>query len=145
MTCRESYFELRYINIIPKLLITEAAGRLYFLLVLSHIDYCKSCLLALLIILSRNVNDCKMLQQEQSSAIAPRSGKISLLIQNFHWLRIDRIIRTSSYLMLHHLAMQIVFMQDYLILMTWKFYLANFSIQMYLRTVWLHVKCMRHP
>ena len=87
--CRVAYLELRRINSIRNLLSVDAVKTIVCSLVLSHIDYCNYLLVGLPQYL------IKRLQGVQNAAarsilITPRSEHISPLLQNLHWLPVNR-------------------------------------------------------
>ena len=92
--CRVAYLELRRINSIRNLLSVDAVKPPVCSLVLSRLDYCNS----LLVGLSQYL--IKRLQGVQNAAArlilrTPRSEHISPLLQNLHWLPVNR--RTLHY------------------------------------------------
>ena len=87
--CRVAYLELRRINSIQNLLSVDAVKTLVCSLVLSHLNYCNSLLVGLPQYL------IKRLQGVQNAAArsmlrTPRSEHISPLLQNLHWLPVNR-------------------------------------------------------
>ena len=87
--CRVAYLELRGINSIRDLLSVDAVKILIHSLVLSHINYCNSLLVGLPQYLF------KRLQGFQNAAArsilrTSRSKNISPLLQNLHWLPVNR-------------------------------------------------------
>ena len=89
--CRGAYLELRRINSIRNLLLIDAVKTLVCSLVLSRLDYCNS----LLVGLPQSL--IKRLQEVQNAAArsilrTPRSEHISPLLQNLHWLPVNRRI-----------------------------------------------------
>ena len=89
--CRVTYLELRHINSIQNRLFVDAVKTLVCSLVLPRLDYCNS----LLIGLPQHL--IKSLQGVQNAAArsilrTPRSEHISPLLQNLHWLPVDRRI-----------------------------------------------------
>ena len=87
--CRVAYLELRRINSIRNLLSVDAVKTLVCSLVLSHLDYCNFLLIGLPQYL------IKRLQGVQNAAArsilrTPRSEHISPLLQNLHWLPVNR-------------------------------------------------------
>ena len=89
--CRVAYRELRRINSIRNLLSIDAVKTLVCSLVLSRLNYCNSLLFGLSQYL------IKRLQGVQNAAArsilrTPRSEHISPLLQNLHWLPVNRRI-----------------------------------------------------
>ena len=86
--CRVAYFELRRINSIRNLLSIDAVKTLVCSLVLSCIDYCNS----LLVGLSQYIKRLQGVQNAAARSIfrTPRSEHISPLLQNLHWLPVNR-------------------------------------------------------
>ena len=87
--CRVAYLELRRINSIRNILCVDAVKTLVCSLVLSRLDYCNSLLVGLPQYL------IKRLQEIQNAAArsilrTPRSEHISPLLQNLHWLSVNR-------------------------------------------------------
>ena len=87
--CRVAYLELRRINSIRNLLSIDAVKTLVCSPVLSRIDYCNSLLVGL------SQYRIKRLQGVQNAAASsilkiPRSEHISPLLQNLHWLPVNR-------------------------------------------------------
>ena len=104
--CRIAYFELSRINSIRNLLSIDVVKTLVCSLVLSITDYCNS----LLVDLPRYL--IKRLQGVQNAATrsilrTPRSEHISPLLQNFHWLPVNRrsYTRLLHYVILYYLAL----------------------------------------
>ena len=104
--CRVAYLELRRINSIRNLLSVDAVKTLVCSLVLSRLDYCNSLLVGLPQYL------IKRLQGVQNAAArsilrTPRSEHISPLLQNLHWLPVNRrtYTRLLHYVTLHSLAL----------------------------------------
>ena len=89
--CMVAYLELRRINSIRKLLFIDAVKTLVCSLVLSHNDYCNSLLVGLPQSLIKRLHE---LQNAAARSIlrTPRSEHISPLIQNLHWLPVNRRI-----------------------------------------------------
>ena len=93
--CRVAYLELRRINSIRNLLSIDAVKILVCSLVLSRIDYCNSLLVGLPQYL------IKRLQGVQNAAARSilrtlRSEHTSPLLQNLHWLLVNRRILHSQ-------------------------------------------------
>ena len=87
--CKAAYLELRRINSIQNLLSVDAVKTLVCSLVLSHLDYCNSLFIGLPQYL------IKRLQGVQNAAArsilrTPRSEHILPLLQNLHWLPVNR-------------------------------------------------------
>ena len=85
--CRVAYLELRRINSIRNLLSVDAVKTLVCSFVLSRLDYCNFFLVGQYLI--------KRFQGVQNAAArsilrTPRSEHISPLLQNLHWLPINR-------------------------------------------------------
>ena len=105
--CRVAYLEQRRINSIRNLLSIDAVKTLVCSLVLSRLNYCNS----LLVGLPRYL--IKRLQRVQNAAARSilrtlRSEHISPLLQNLHWLPVNRRILhkvTLHYVIVHYLAM----------------------------------------
>ena len=103
--CMVAYLELRRINSILNLLSIDVIKTLVCSLVLSRRDYCNSLLVGLPQYL------IKRLQGVQNAAVrsilrTPRSEHISPLLQNLHWLPVNkRTPRLLHYVILHYLAL----------------------------------------
>ena len=78
--CRVAYLEVRCINSIEIFCPSDAVKTLVCSLVLSHIDYCNSLLVGL----------PQYLAAARSILRTPRSEHISPLLQNLHWLPVNR-------------------------------------------------------
>ena len=88
MICRVAYLELRRINSIRNLLSVDAVKTLVCLLVLSRFDYCNSLLVDHpQYIIKRLLNAAT-----RSILRTLRSEHISQLLQNHHWLPVNRKI-----------------------------------------------------
>ena len=87
--CRVAYLELRRINSIRNLLSVDAVKTLVCSLVLSRIDYYNALLVGLpqyLVMRFQNVQNAAA----RSILRTPRSEHISPLLQNLHWLPVNR-------------------------------------------------------
>ena len=98
--CRVDYLELTCINSIRNLLSIDAIKTLVCSLVLSCIDYCNFLLVGLQQYL------IKRLQEDQNAATRSilrthRSEHISSLLQNFHWLPVNRRILHKAAALCH--------------------------------------------
>ena len=94
--CRVAYIELRRINTIPNLLSIDAVKTLVCSFVLSRIDYCNSLFVGLPQYL---INKLQGVQNATARSILqkPRSEHISPLLQNLHWLPVNkRIVHTFA-------------------------------------------------
>ena len=87
--CRVAYLELRHISSIQNLLSVDAVKTLVCSLVLSRLEYCNFLLVGLpqyLIMRLRGVQRAAA----RSILRTPRSEHISPLLQNLHWLPVNR-------------------------------------------------------
>ena len=89
--CRVAYFELRCINSIRNLLSVDAVKTLVCSLVLSRLDYCNSLLVGLPQYLIKRLQGVQNVAT-RSILRTPRSEHISPLLQNLHWLPVNRRI-----------------------------------------------------
>ena len=92
-------------NSIQNLLSIDAVKTLVYLLVLSRLDYCKS-------LLHLPHHPFKRLQGVENEAVGsilrtPRSEHISPLLQNLHWLPVNRrtLHQVLHYVILHYVAL----------------------------------------
>ena len=87
--CRISYLELRHINSIQNLLSVDAVKTLVCSLVLSRLDYCNSLLVGLPQYLIKKLQGVQS-AEARSILRTSRSEHISPLLQNLHWLHVNR-------------------------------------------------------
>ena len=87
--CRVAYLELRRINSIRNLLSVDAVKTLVCSLVLSRLDYCNSLLVGLPQYLIKRLRGAQN-AAARSILRTLRSEHISPLLQNLHWLPVNR-------------------------------------------------------